>query len=75
MSHSDNVIRMPVSSTSFTPKQALLTVLNDDLSDVIIVGYDKDGDLIIRSSKLTRAEALFLLTKASRWAEGSGSNE
>lgn len=71
MSHSNNVIRMPVSSTSFTPKQALLTALDDDLEDVIITGYAQDGELTIRSSKLTRAEALFLLTKASRWAEGA----
>ena len=41
-----------------------------DQDDVLICGYNADGELYIRSSRLTRAEALFLATKAARWAEG-----
>ena len=65
-----NIIRMPVHSTSLTSEQALHTALMDKLADVVIIGYDSDGEFVILSSKLTRAEALFLLTKACRWAEG-----
>jgi hypothetical protein len=65
----EKVFRMPA-STTYTAEQALHSALNDDLDDVLIAGYDKDGDLIVRSSRLTRAEALFLAVKMLRWAEG-----
>ncbi len=65
------IFRLPA-STTFTAEQALQTTLMDDLSDVLIIGYDKDGDLLIRSSRMTCAEALFLANKAARWAESGG---
>lgn len=37
---------------------------SSDYEDVLVVGYDADGDLIIRSSHMTRAEAAFMLMKA-----------
>ena len=40
-------------TTTFTPKQALLSAMdfvdNDNLQDVLIVGYDGDGELVVRS--------------------------
>lgn len=42
------------------------------LADVLICGYDEDGALYVRSSRLTCAEAMFLATKAARWAESGG---
>jgi hypothetical protein len=55
-----------------TAAQALASALVDaeegDLTDVIIIGY-RDGDLYVRSSRLTCAEGLFLANKAMRWAE------
>ena len=60
--NNQNVISMPA-STSFTPEQALESAKSNNLSDVLIIGYDADGDLFVRSSRLTRAEALFLLEK------------
>jgi hypothetical protein len=56
-----------------TAEQALSSALVDaeDLTDVLIMGY-RDGELYIRSSRLTCAEALFLANKAMRWAETGG---
>lgn len=65
------VFRLPA-STTFTPEQALNSALDDGLTDVLIAGYDDNGDLVVRSSRLTCAEALFLATKMARWAESGG---
>jgi hypothetical protein len=42
------------------------------LTDVLICGYDADGDLYIRSSRLTCAEAHFMANKAALWAQNGG---
>lgn len=59
----NNISEMPASCT-FTPKQALLSALafaeNDNLKEVLIVGYDSDGDLVVRSSRMNRQDALWL---------------
>lgn len=60
--NNQNVISMPA-STSFTPEQALESAKSVELTDVLIIGYDADGALFVRSSRLNRAEALFLLEK------------
>ena len=68
----------PAPNTSMTPIQALHGALADaedpttGLQSVIILGYDNEGHLYIRSSKMTCAEALFLSNKAARWAENGG---
>lgn len=73
-----NLLRLPP-STTMTAEQALQSALLDaedaSLTDVLIVGYSDDGTLYIRSSRLTCAESLFLLTKASRWAESGGAHD
>jgi hypothetical protein len=55
-----NLIRLPP-TTTMTAQQALESALVDaeskHLTDVLIMGYDEDGDLYIRSSRLTCAEA------------------
>jgi len=70
-----NLIRLPPTS-NMTAQQALATCMTDaeegNLNDVLIVGYDADGDLFIRSSRLTCAEAFFLASKAARWAQEGG---
>lgn len=66
-----NVIALPASE-SFTPEQALLSMLEfvraENLADVLVIGYDADGELIIRSSKMSRCDAVFMLEKAKQWA-------
>jgi len=71
------IIRLaPAPNTNMSPVQAVHSALvdaeNGDIQDVLIIGYDADGDLYIRSSKMTRAEALFMANKAMRWAESGG---
>lgn len=57
------VYDMPL-STTFTPEQALHSMLKDEPADVLILAYDDTGKLLIRSSRLTRAQALFMLEQA-----------
>ena len=66
--NNENVISFPASETS-RPEQALNSALNRDMQDVIVVGY-ADDELVVLSSKMTRAEALFLLEQGKRWAMG-----
>lgn len=53
-------------------QSALVDAESNHLKDVLVIGYDKDGVLYIRSSRLTCAEALFMANKAMRWAESGG---
>ena len=70
-----NVIALPA-SVNYTPEQALLSMLEfcrkDNLSDVMVIGYEADGELIVRSSKMTRAEGLFMAEKAKEWTMYGG---
>jgi len=58
-----NVFAFPA-TTTMTPEQALRSALefatNDNLQDVLVVGYDGDGALLVRSSRMDRKEALWL---------------
>ena len=69
----NNVHPLPASDT-FTPMQALLSALefanHDNLKDVLVVGYDGDGDLIVRSSRMDRKDALWLSEQLRRYAMG-----
>ena len=71
--NNENVIALPA-SVNFTPEQALLSALDlcrqGDLTDVVILGYDSNNALVVRSSKMTRAEGLFMAVKAQEWAMG-----
>jgi hypothetical protein len=62
-----------------TAQQALESALVDaeanHLTDVLICGYDVDGNLYIRSSRLTCSEAFFMANKASIWAQNGGTFE
>lgn len=70
-----NLIRLPP-ATTMTAQQALESALVDaeskHLTDVLIMGYDEDGSLYVRSSRLTCAEAFFLANKAALWAQNGG---
>lgn len=67
------VFRLPA-TTTYTVEQALHSALNEDLSDVLIMGYNQDGSLFIRSGRMTCAEAAFLAQKALNWALSGGEN-
>ena len=55
-----------------TVKEALTQSLREaelnDLTDVVIIGYDSEGDLVIRNSHMTKGEANWLLDKAKMHA-------
>lgn len=38
------------------------------MADVLVIGYDRDGDLVIRSSRMDRKDALWLCEMARAWA-------
>lgn len=57
-------------STTLTPEQALASAAMTELTDVLIVGYDLDGDLYVRSSRMDRKDALWMAEMLKRWALG-----
>ena len=69
--NNQKVVELPA-SVNYTPEQALQSALKADLTDVMIIGYDKDNDLFVRSSKMTRAEGLFMVKKAEEWTMYGG---
>ena len=64
------ILSLPA-SVNFNPQQALDSAKKFNFSDVMIIGYE-DGDLVIRSSRLSRAEALWLLECAKLHAMDTG---
>jgi L-ascorbate metabolism protein UlaG (beta-lactamase superfamily) len=51
-------------TTTMTPEQALDSAKRLEYKDVLIIGYDDDGELLIRSSRMSRSDALWLLESA-----------
>ena len=66
-----NVILLPASE-QYTPEQALGHAMIRGLTDVLICGYDEDHDLVVLSSKMTRAEGLYMTEKAKEWCMHGG---
>ena len=69
--NNEKVTALPA-STNYTAEQALQSALQAELTDVMIIGYDFEGELFVRSSKMTRAEGLFMTEKARYWAMTGG---
>ena len=69
--NNEKVISLPA-STNYTAEQALQSALQMELTDVMVIGYDFEGELFIRSSKMTRAEGLFMVKKAEEWSMYGG---
>jgi hypothetical protein len=69
--NNNKVIDLPA-STNYSPEQALNSALKADLTDVMVIGYDQDGDLFVRSSRMTRAEGLFMVKRAEDWTMNGG---
>lgn len=44
----------------------------DDLTDCIVIGYDADGELVVRSSHMSRKDALWAIMAAADHARGFG---
>lgn len=69
------VLRFPPSE-NMTPLMAVQSALTrcelGEVTDVLIVGYDSTNDFISFSSRMSRADAVFLLEKAKDWAIHGG---
>ena len=67
-----NTIHELPATVTFTPELALKSMLNfsdcNNLTDVICIGYDSDEDLIVRSSRMDRKDALWLAEQLKMWA-------
>lgn len=60
---SNKVSRLPMSDT-YTPEQALDAAKALEPTDVVVLGYDAEEDMIMVGSRMTRAETLWLLEQA-----------
>lgn len=54
-------------STTMTVDQALDAAKHCDMKNVIAIGYDADGDFVLRSSRMTREQALWIIESARLW--------
>lgn len=67
----NNVLNFPA-TTTLTPEQALHSALKFakeyGLQDALIVGYDEDGELFVRSSRMDRKDALWLAEQLRLYA-------
>jgi hypothetical protein len=54
------VTKLPA-ATTYTAVQALDDAKQMNLNDVLILGYDENDTLVVRSSRMTREQALFLI--------------
>lgn len=67
----DNITHLnPPPHPNMTVDQALESARLRGLADVLVVGYDREGNLVVRSSHMTRNEALWLAVKAQQHALG-----
>lgn len=74
----DNVVwAWTAGACAFTPEQALADSLNSErrgdtvpFKNVLIIGEYEDGDLFIRSSRMTRAECNWLVDRAKHRSFG-----
>ena len=53
-----------------TVDQALGTAGDAGLTECIVVGYDDEGHMVIRSSGMSRRDAVWILEQAKRHAMG-----
>lgn len=65
----DKVTSLPATVT-FTVEQALHSALQLNMKDVLIIGYDQNNELVIRSSRIDRKTALWLVRDAEDYVRG-----
>ena len=61
-----NVIELPVITRLDSPADSVLENNMGALNDVVLIGYDKDGEFFFASNKADGAEVLWLLEKAKQ---------
>jgi len=63
---SGNVVPFPVVTRLDLPADRIITAAQGNLEDVVIVGWDLNGDFYFGSSKADGAEVLWLLEIAKK---------
>lgn len=64
---SDNVIDLPVITSLKLPAERILkAALKSDMSDAVVIGYDKDGKFYFSSTIPDGGEVLWLLELTKR---------
>lgn len=64
------LLQLPA-TTTYTVEQALDKAKSENLSDVLILGWDSETEeLVVRSSRMDRANALWLAMKGQEWVLG-----
>ena len=60
-----NVIELPVvTKLNLDPQRVLAGAIEAEMTEVVIVGYDKDGNEVFKSSLADGADALWHLERA-----------
>lgn len=60
-----NVVELPiVTRLDLDPQRVLAGAMEAGMTEVVIIGYDKDGDEVFRSSLADGADALWHLERA-----------
>lgn len=59
-----NIVKF--TNTATTVKEALESAIQADYEDVLILGYDSEGDLRIAYSQMTNKDVLWLLKNAEK---------
>lgn len=55
-----------------TVDQAIGSARDTGMTECIVVGYGEGGGLVVRSSGMTRRDALWILEQAKRYTLGEG---
>ena len=66
---SDNVFEMGAHD-NMSVKEAVEVVKRENLTEVLIIGYNKNDELVIRSSAMSASESLYLLEQAKMYTMG-----
>ena len=62
-----NLAHLPLSA-NLNPEQALKAALQKDFNEVLICGFDKDGNFVSLNSKMSRRDALWIIENAREFA-------
>lgn len=65
-----NVVKLKGAHSRMTVEQAINSAKELELTDVVIAGFDKDGDFCVRSSHMTRKDALWIAEYTKKHAMG-----
>ena len=56
-----NIVDFPKQDTGMTPEEALKKAAEQDLQEILIVGYNSDEDLVVIASRLTKRDVLWII--------------